>query len=139
MILQSFSKIKGFAISIIFGEIWFLSMRYEKGLLLFTDINFRPTSGIYFAGRIIFFRTDSYDSRVYEFENDLTGVISNPALFGEGMKWYFVLKYKSNFGATVSFKYSELYKPNDKTIGSGYNQINGPLDNKIGLQIDWNF
>lgn len=111
----------------------------EEGLLLFEDIQYKLKNNFYLNGRIVFFKTDSYDSRIYEYENDLTGLVTIPALYGEGMRWYVLLKYKTNLGLNISVKYSELFKPNEKNLGSGYNLINKNLDNGISLQLDLMF
>lgn len=111
----------------------------EKGILIFQDIKYDPTASLNFSGRIVFFQTDSYNSRVYEFENDLTGVMSNPALYGDGMRWYLVAKYNTSFGLSLSMKYSELIKPNEKTMGSGDTLINSNVDNRLSFQLDFKF
>lgn len=117
--------------------IYFTQAHKEKGYLLFQEINYRPYKFLQLNGRIIFFQTDSYNSRLYEYENDLAGVITIPALYGEGIRWYILIKYNTSFGLSLFLKYSELYKPNEKNLGSGYNEITGNLDNRLSLQIDW--
>ena len=109
----------------------------EKGYLFFQDIRFTPGSNFNFYGRIIFFRTDSFNSAIYEYENDLTGVLTNRALFGEGIRWYMILRFRPLRYLTISAKYSETYKPKEKTISSGINEIEGNLDNRVSLQIDF--
>jgi len=111
----------------------------EKGLLIFQDIKYAPTASLSFSGRIVFFQTDSYDSRVYEFENDLVGVMTNPVLYGDGMRLYLVAKYNSSFGLSLSMKYSELIKPNERTLGSGDTLINSNVDNRLSFQFDFKF
>ena len=108
----------------------------EKGALVYQDINFRHLKSISFYGRIIFFKTDSFNSRVYEFENDLTGTMYNPALYGEGIRWYFLMKYQPLKNVVVSGKYSETYKPDERFLGSGLTKINNNLDNRISFQLD---
>jgi hypothetical protein len=63
--------------------------------------------------------------------------MTNPGLYGEGMRWYFVVKYSAPYGFNLSLKYSELYKPNEKFLGSGTSLIPGNLDNRISLQMDY--
>ena len=111
----------------------------EKGLLIFQDVRYTPSASLNFSGRIIFFQTDSYDSRVYEFENDLVGVMTNPVLYGDGMRLYLVAKYNSSFGLSLSMKYSELIKPNERTLGSGDTLINSNVDNRLSFQFDFKF
>jgi hypothetical protein len=109
----------------------------EKGFLLFEEIKYSPYPAFSISARIIFFRTDSYDSRLYEFENDLPGVMTNSPLYGEGSRWYLVAKYKTGIGVTFSLKYSELFKPGEKSLGSGDTEIKGNIDNRLGFQADF--
>ncbi|MHA2100886.1 MAG: ComEA family DNA-binding protein [Candidatus Kariarchaeaceae archaeon] len=110
----------------------------ENGYLFFQDVRFSPTQNFNLYSRIIFFRTDSFNSAIYEYENDLTGVLTNLALFGEGIRWYLILRYRPLYFLTVSAKYSETYKPKEDTISSGVNEIEGNVDNRLSLQIDVN-
>ena len=109
----------------------------EKGFLIYQDLKYSPFPELSLAARLVFFRTDSYDSRVYEFENDLAGVMTNPALYGEGSRWYIVAQFKTRFGFTFSAKYSELFKPGERTLGSGDTEIQGNVDNRFSFQLDF--
>lgn len=111
----------------------------EKGFLIFQDLKYSPIPSLNLAARIVFFRTDSYDSRVYEFENDLTGVMTNPPLYGEGTRWYLFAQYKTSLGLTLSMKYSELFKPAERTLSSGDTEIQGNIDNRLSFQLDFQF
>ncbi|MEW6195066.1 MAG: helix-hairpin-helix domain-containing protein [Bacteroidota bacterium] len=111
----------------------------EDGLLVSQDIKYSLFSKLVLYGRLTLFQSDSYNSRLYVYENDLVGVMSNPALYGEGTRWYCMAKYSSDFGLGLSVKYSETYKPNEKTLGSGDSEIQGNLDNRISLQLDFSF
>ena len=108
----------------------------ESGLLLYQDLHAKYSKSISIYGRIIFFKTDSYNSRVYEFENDLTGTMYNPALFGEGIRWYSMVKYRPAKNLILSGKYSETYKPDERIMGSGLMRINNNLDNRVSFQLD---
>lgn len=111
----------------------------ENGYLIFQDVRYSPTSDFNLYGRIIFFKTDSFGSAIYEYENNLTGVLTNFPLFNEGIRWYFLLRYRLYKIITVSAKYSETYKPAEKSLGSGDSSIHGNLDNSLSLQLDVNF
>jgi hypothetical protein len=71
----------------------------ETGYLIFQDVRYSPTSDFNLYGRIIFFKTDSFGSAIYEYENNLTGVLTNVPLFDEGIRWYFLRYnlYKTNY------------------------------------------
>ena len=109
----------------------------ENGFLIFQGLKFTPTKNLYINGRIIFFRTDSFNSAIYEFENDLDGTYSITGLSGQGIKWYWLIKYRLLEMLRLSVKYSEIYKPAEKSLGSGYTEINGNFDNQLSAQIEW--
>lgn len=111
----------------------------EKGFLILQDLRFAVSKLLLLYGRIIFFETDSFNSAVYEFENDLTGVLTNPAMYDKGIRWYLMIRCKPLKFITLSMKYSETYKPDAKTLSSGNNLINNNLDNRISFQIDVNY
>ena len=68
----------------------------NKGMLLLQDFNFRfrkvPVS-IWF--RYCIFKTESWDSRLYTYENDLLYNFSIPALSGEGNRSYIMLAWEA--------------------------------------------
>jgi hypothetical protein len=111
----------------------------ENGLLIFQDLRYVPVKNINLYGRIIFFQTDSFNSAVYEYENDLLGVMPNLAMYGKGVRWYFIVKYKPLKFLTLSAKYSETYKPDVTSLSSGDNEIIGNVDNRISFQMDMSF
>lgn len=111
----------------------------ENGFLVFQDVRYVPQKNINLYGRIIFFQTDSFNSSVYEYENDLLGVMPNLAMYGKGVRWYLIIKYKPLNFLTLSTKYSETYKPDVTSLSSGDNEIIGNVDNRISFQIDMSF
>lgn len=111
----------------------------EKGILIFQDVRYNISKNLLIQGRIILFETDSFKSAVYEFENDLAGILSNLAMYDEGMRWYLLVKYKILKNLTLSAKYSETYKPGLRTLSSGNNIIYNNKDNRISFQIDLNY
>ncbi len=111
----------------------------ENGFLVFQDVRYVPQKNINLYGRIIFFQTDSFNSAVYEYENDLLGVMPNLAMYGKGVRWYLIIKYKPLNFLTLSTKYSETYKPDVTSLSSGDNEIIGNVDNRISFQIDMSF
>ena len=89
--------------------------------------------------RFIFFKTDSYDSRIYEFENDIQGVMSNVPLYDEGRRWYIVLKFRPVSFVNLSAKYSETYFEGVKSIGTGNDKIEGDLLNRFSIGMEAGF
>ena len=110
--------------------------RSEHGYLLYQELQYTPTSALSAEARLIFFHTDSYDSRLYEYENDLRGVFSNPAMYGKGRRWYLLLRWKALDVIHISAKYSETQFDDRTTISSGSTEIHGDVDNRIAIQLE---
>lgn len=108
----------------------------EHGILLYQQVMLQPRRNIKIYGRLTFFDTESFNSSIFQYENDLPGVVTNRALFGRGNRWYLLIKYKPLKRFEVSLKYSETYRDDVSVIGTGPDQIDGNLDRRFGLQID---
>ncbi|MFU8811858.1 MAG: ComEA family DNA-binding protein [Balneolaceae bacterium] len=104
------------------------------GFLIFQDIRFLPTQNLTIDARITLFDTDDFDSRVFQFENDLLGVFSNTMLFNQGQRMYVVVNYRVSDRIQIWGKASTTLMENQNTIGSGLNEITGPRRSDIGLQ-----
>ena len=111
----------------------------EEGFLTFQDIQFYLSPVFNFYTRITFFRTNSFNSAVYEYENDLAGTLISSVLYGEGIRWYFLIRTKLYKILTISCKYSETFKPKENSLGTGLLEIEGNLDNRFSLQLDLNY
>jgi hypothetical protein len=108
----------------------------ESGYLFFQDVRYFVAGRLSVDGRLMFFHTDSYESRVYEYESDLTGVFSNPPLYGRGRRWYLVVRYNIADWMGIAMKYAETEKEGVTSLGSGLTEISGPFDNRLSLQVD---
>lgn len=111
----------------------------EDGLLAFGDLNIRPLPKLKVQYRVSFFQTKSYDSRIYQLENDVQGVFYSTALYGRGLRWYVLINYNIARFLNLSIKYAELYRDDVKKIGSGNDQIPTNLTNSLTLQLDVKF
>jgi len=108
----------------------------EQGALLYQEFRFKLNQQLQLSARLTFFDTDSFDSRVFQYENDLPGLVTNRVLFGEGSRWYVLVKYRPFRFIEFSAKYSETFRDDVTEIGTGADQIAGNLDRRFGLQLD---
>jgi hypothetical protein len=108
----------------------------ERGFLAYQDVRLYPALKWLLHARAIVFHTDSFDSRLYEFETDVPGSFSNPALFGRGLRWYVATRYEVTDFLDLWMKYSITVKEGVKFISSGANEIRGDVDNRLTLQLD---
>jgi hypothetical protein len=106
----------------------------EQGFLLYQDLRWLPSKALTVDARYTLFDTDSFDSRVYQFENDLLYVLSNIALSDRGQRWYVVVKYAPTEFLDLSAKISRSIIADAFTLSSGLNEIEGNQRTNIGLQ-----
>ncbi len=105
------------------------------GYLIFQDIRFTPTEKLTIDARITVFDTESYDSRLYQFENGLLYVLSNQVLYGQGERLYAVVNYEPLQWLEIWTKFGITIFENRRHISSGLSQINGNVQSDVGLQI----
>lgn len=90
-------------------------------------------------GRMAYFSTDNYNSRIYAYENDVLYTVSFPAYFGKGTRLYLVSRYTVNRSIDVWLRIAQTSIHSAETISSGYNQINAPRKTDIKMQIRYKF
>jgi hypothetical protein len=101
----------------------------ERGFLFFQDLTADLGTYLSLSFRAVAFHTDSYDSRVYEYEADLPGAYSSPALFEKGFRWYVLGRYRWGRTLAIALKYSQIGKENSRDRNSG-------VDSQISVQMD---
>ena len=111
----------------------------NKGNLFYSDLRFVPFTSLSLSTRFIFFDTEDYDSRIYEYEDDIRGVMSNVGLYGKGRRWYAMVKYRPYNFVELYGKYAETYLDGAKSIGTGNDLIQGNINNKFNLGMEMNF
>lgn len=109
------------------------------GTLLYKDFRFRPLQNFRIDARITLFDADDFESRVYQFENDLLYVLSNTMLFNRGQRIYMLLHYRPIHFFEIWLKVATTVYENRYVIGSGLNQIIGKRKSDIGIQIRLRF
>jgi hypothetical protein len=104
----------------------------EEGILLTNSIIMNLINNLKLTGDISFFRTDSFFSSVYEYDNNIGGLVRGEVLYGEGTKINLNLSYRFFKELTISAQYSEIIKPKESLI----NPIYSTLTDNIILQIE---
>lgn len=107
---------------------------WESGILLYQDMRLVLGRKTQIDGRITVFDTDSYDTRLYQFENDLLYVLSNVALSDKGQRSYIVLKHTLSNILQLWIKYSVTRIEDAQVLSSGLGEIQGDRRSFIGLQ-----
>ncbi len=107
----------------------------QFGILLYQDIRFLIGKNLRIDTRFTFFDTDGFESRLYQFENDLLYVFSSTMLFDQGQRAYILFNCQPTKNIQIWFKASTTIYENRNVIGSGLNRIEGNVRNDVGIQV----
>ncbi len=110
----------------------------EKGFLIYQDLRLNVSKKLLIDARFTLFDTDSFNTRIYQFESDLRYVLTNALLQKKGQKWYIVLKINPNDTFEFSAKITQTILEDAQFISSGSNQIVGNTKTFVGFQLRWN-
>jgi len=111
----------------------------QEGTNLYQDISWQISPILNLRARFSSFITDNYDSRIYEFENDIPGTFSNYALNGKGSKWYLLIRFNIFDNLRFWLKYRTIYYDAVETIGSGDLQSEGNTRQDIRIQFSYSY
>lgn len=111
------------------------NQKNETGLMVYQDILYKPMSSVFSGNvRLAVFNTDSYNSRIYAYENDVLYGYSFPAYANKGVRFYGNLRYRINRKMDVWIRYASFVF-NEHGIGSGLDAIAGKVKSDIRLQF----
>lgn len=111
----------------------------ETGYLIFQDLRVQVHRNLRVDARITLFDTESYASRVFQFENDLLYVMTNTMLYGQGQRIYLLLHSTLFRYTDIWFKAATTLYENSNTISSGLSEIKGNRKSDIGIQVRFRF
>ncbi len=113
---------------------------FETGYVLYQDIIYKALSSPFsFSLRYGIFDTDSYNSRIYAYENDVLYAFSIPAYYNRGTRTYLTVKYNIKRGIDIWLRYGLFYYDNVDVISSGLEEIQGNHKQEIKAQIRFKF
>ena len=99
----------------------------EKGLLLSINIKIATPGSLRLYLAATRFKTDSFASRIYLYEQDLPGVLRNSAVFNNGNRFMVLARKEISSYFSLSLKLEHLSRDNG---------IEDSVENKIGIQVD---
>jgi hypothetical protein len=116
------------------------SQPFEKGLLVTQDLLFKPKNLPFdLSLRYALFDTDSYDTRIYSFENNALYAFTVPAHYYKGNRAYVLLRYSFLNYFDLWVRYGVFIYNNRTTIGSGAEEILGDKKSDITIQLRMSF
>ncbi len=108
------------------------------GYMASQQLAWKP-SAFRITGRIAYFHTDSYESRLYQYEPSLRYDFYLPAFYGEGIRYcvFATATIADNLSLTAKWGITNYF--DRATISSGLQEINHSSQSDLNIQIIWKF
>ena len=108
----------------------------EDGFIFTQDVLYKPKKLPFdLALRYALFDTDSYDTRIYSYENNALFVFAIPAYYYQGSRAYAMIRFSFLRRCDLWFRYGVFIYNNRSAIGSGAEEIKGSKRSDITLQF----
>ena len=112
----------------------------EDGIILTQDFIYKPKSIPFnLAIRYALFDTDSYDTRIYTYENNALYAFSVPSYYYQGSRAYVLVRYKLRRHLDIWMRYGVFLYNNRQSISSGLEEIKGNRRSDFILQLRFTF
>jgi hypothetical protein len=112
----------------------------EMGFLIYQDLNFQPSASRISGNlRVAYFYTDSYNSRLYAYEDDVLYSSGFGLYNGKGIRTYVNVKLKLSKGLNIWGRYAIFMYQNATTVGSGLDIIEGDKKMDVKVQMRYEF
>ena len=112
----------------------------QNGYLVYQDVSYKQMkSPITFSIRYCLFDTETYDSRIYAFENEVLYAYSIPSFYYKGSRAYVLVKYRVNRHIDLWLRIAQTYYANKNVIGSGLTEIKGNKKTDVSAQVRFKF
>ncbi len=121
-------------------NVWYRYPDCERGILLFQDFGWTPSKPeLTLNARFSWFRTASYNARIYTYENDLLYNFSTFAFFGEGIRLYLNMRYRFSSSLDGWLKVAQTAYSDRDEISSGHSRIEGNSKTEVKIQFRYRF
>ena len=112
----------------------------ERGVVVYQDVSWKSQSiPLALTARFAVFDTDSWNTRIYAYENDVLYYFSIPAYYSNGTRVYLLAKYDVSKSLELWFRVAQTFYANETTLGTGLDEIEGSTRSDMRLQLRLKF
>ncbi len=112
----------------------------EKGILTFADLAWTPQDfPVSALLRLTGFHTDSYQSRIYTFENDLLYVFSVPAFYGHGFRVFLNTKWSLSNHLEAWIKAGYTHQSGEGSPGEETGFVSETSKSEVKIQLRYRY
>lgn len=130
------------------AEGWQLNHRIEyscsgerkEGFLMYHEIQYQmPVLPFTLSFRYAFFDCPDYATRIYAWERDVLYAFGSTAYYGNGYRWYSLIRWDINTQTACWFRLAQTVQPGEENLGSGQEEIRGNRKTDMTLQLLFRF
>ncbi|MFT7589221.1 MAG: hypothetical protein ACI959_001438, partial [Limisphaerales bacterium] len=108
----------------------------EKGFLIYQDIQWKlDRVPLVFTLRYSIFDIESFDARIYAYENDVLYAFSIPAFNDKGSRYYILTRWKVNAWSDIWLRFSRTGYKNKETTGTDLDEISVPHKSELKAML----
>ncbi len=112
----------------------------EFGFLAYQDVVFKPKSKPYsFTARYALFDAESFNARIYAYENDVLYYFYIPAYYKVGSRFYLTARYKFRKKFDFWIRYGVWNYRNEEVLLSGLEEIQGNIRSDVKVVFRYLF
>jgi Helix-hairpin-helix motif len=112
----------------------------ERGFMIYQDLVYNPEDKPYSVSlRYALFDADTYNARIYAYENDILYVFSVPSYSGRGTRFYMTANYKISRSIEAWLRIGQFYYDDRDIISSGNEEIDGRTKTEVKAQVRFKF
>lgn len=112
----------------------------ERGVMLYQDIIYKTLDSpisLYF--RYAIFNADSWNARMYAYENQVLYFYAIPPYQGRGSRMYGMVKYDLKRNIDIWLRYSVWFYTDREEVGTGLESIDGSSRSEVIAQVRFKF
>ena len=119
---------------------FFTKSTSSRGFLMYQDVMYKPIAKPFsFTARYAIFDINSFDARIYAYENEILYEFYIPFFQNRGSRFYINTRYRIGKNYTWEFRVGRTFLQNVDGIGSGNDFINGQARTEIKTQLKIRF
>ena len=110
------------------------------GYLISQGLRLKPVMKTYSLALLYaLFDTDSYNERIYTYENDVLYGYSVPIFYGKGIRFSLLADWSPVKWLTLWMKYAQTFYTDRNVIGTGLEEVEGNTKSELTFQLRFRF
>lgn len=112
----------------------------ETGILQYQDLSYSPMSSKLSGNlRLAWFKTGSFNSRIYAYEDDVLQASGSGLYSGKGFRAFVNARFKATTKLDIWLRLASFIYPGETIIGAGLDEIAGNKKTELKVQLSYQF